>query len=210
MLNGETPPESGLFFFEVERAPVSLQANPNKKMEFKEFITSKLEKVSFMLTGDIKISIEWFIHEKKRYETSSSADIDNIIKPLMDSLCGPQGIMVDDNQVQSVNCHWLDYHDLEKEKIVITVEFFPTDFVLKEGLFFVEVDKNLYMPLWESLDKKAQKAMVELYEQGIKIRDMMVANAGFDYYSAKSVMAGQRVFHKGRLEGFVLKKKTEV
>lgn len=209
MLDGERPSEDGRFSFEIKRPPVSLQAKSDKRSEFKEFVVEQLKSVSFLLSGDVKISIEWYTHEQKRCETTASADIDNIIKPLLDSLCGPNGIMIDDNQVQSIGCNWFDYDDPENEKLVVVVEFSPSDFVLKEGLFFVNVHQHLYMPLWESLDKKAQKLMAESFVKMLEIREQMVA-AGVDYYQAKAVMSVQRVFHKGRLDGFVLKDKSEL
>lgn len=209
MLNGENPSEDGRFSFEIKRSPVSLQAKPDRKSEFKEFVVEQLKSVSFLLSGDVKVSIEWYTHEQKRYETSASADIDNIIKPLLDALCGPNGIMIDDNQVQSICCNWFDYDDTENEKIIVKVEFSPSDFVLKEGLFFINVHQHLYMPLWESLDKKAQQLMVDSFVKMLKIREEMVA-AGIDYYQGKAVMSVQRVFHKGRLDGFVLKDKSEL
>ena len=188
---------------------MSLQAKSDRRSEFKEFAVEELKSVSFLLSGDVKISIEWYSHEQKRYETTASADIDNIIKPLLDSLCGPDGIMIDDNQVQSIGCNWFDYDDIENEKLVVVVEFSPSEFVLKEGLFFVNVHQHLYMPLWESLDKKAQKLMAESFVKMIEIREQMVA-VGIDYYQAKAVMSVQRVFHKWRLDGFVLKDKSEL
>lgn len=111
------------------------KAKSDRRSEFKEFVVEELKSVSFLLSGDVKISIEWYSHEQKRYETTASTDIDNIIKPLLDSLCGPDGIMIDDNQVQSIDCNWFDYDDIENEKLVVVVEFSPSEFVLKEGFF---------------------------------------------------------------------------
>ncbi|MCI5130534.1 MAG: RusA family crossover junction endodeoxyribonuclease [Candidatus Electrothrix sp. EH2] len=74
---------------------------------------------------------------KKRYETDTSADIDNIIKPLLDSLCGPSGILIDDNQVQCVTCYWLDTSDYESEKINISIDYIDDEYISKEGLIFI-------------------------------------------------------------------------
>ncbi|HAS6887689.1 TPA: RusA family crossover junction endodeoxyribonuclease, partial [Vibrio parahaemolyticus] len=147
--------------------------------------------------------------EQKRYETSTSADIDNIIKPLLDAFCGPEGIMIDDNQVQSVTCNWIDYHNTEKERLVVTVKYIPDDIVIKEGLFFVDVGDNLYMPLFDYLTPEIKKLMLSMYEKMVDARNQMM-EAGLDYYSTKGIMSVQRVFHKGRLEGFVLKSKEEL
>ncbi len=209
MLKGNKPSSTGSEIIEIERAPVSLQANSTRKREFKEYVASLLTESKYLLSGDVQIHIDWYIHEQKRYETSTSADIDNIIKPLLDAFCGPEGIMIDDNQVQSVTCNWIDYHDTEKERLVVTVKYIPDDIVIKEGLFFVDVGDNLYMPLFDYLTPEIKKLMLSMYEKMVDARNQMM-EAGLDYYSTKGIMSVQRVFHKGRLEGFVLKSKEEL
>ncbi len=208
MLNGEKPVD-GQLVIEIEKPPVSLQAKSTRKNELKDFVVNKLKDARYFLSGDVKISIDWYVHEQKRYETSSSADIDNIIKPLLDSLCGPQGIIIDDNQVQSITCSWMDCYDYENEKLIIDVGFLPSDFIPKNGLFFVNVYGDLYMPLWESWDKKTQNQLVDSLKERLLLRHQMLLKSGIDYYDsrAKNMMPVQRVFHKGRLNGFTLKDK---
>jgi Holliday junction resolvase RusA-like endonuclease len=138
-LNGKKPPQCGHIKFEVDKSPVSLQAKPNKKNDLKKFIYRLLKDAEYFLTGDVKIEIEWHVHEQKRYEADTSADIDNIIKPLLDSLCGPSGILIDDNQVQCVTCSWLDVYDFESEKIYISINYLDDEFIAKEGLIFINV-----------------------------------------------------------------------
>ena len=53
--------------------------------------------------------IEWTVHEQDRYESDAAPDVDNILKPLLDGLCGPEGVLIDDCQVQAVDCRWIDW-----------------------------------------------------------------------------------------------------
>ena len=98
----ENPPESGEIKFIIDRPPVSLQSKGNRKKKFKEHVAAKVDTAGFLLSGDVSVRIQWSVHEQKRYETCTSADVDNIVKPLLDAICGPKGILIDDNQVQAV------------------------------------------------------------------------------------------------------------
>lgn len=80
------PPEYGEIVFEVGRSPVSLQSKSAKKREFKDFVSSIVKGTGFLLSGDVKIIIEWRVTEQHRYEHSSAYDVDNIVKPLLDSI----------------------------------------------------------------------------------------------------------------------------
>lgn len=61
----------------------------------------------FLMTHDIEVTLTWFISEKDRYQTHMVSDLDNVIKPLLDAATGPEGIMIDDNQVQSIRASWM-------------------------------------------------------------------------------------------------------
>ncbi len=180
---------------------MSLQAKRNKKDDLKEFILKVLEEAQYFLTGDVKIEIEWHVHEQKRYETDTSADIDNIIKPLLDSLCGPSGILIDDNQVQCVTCSWLDTYDYESEKIYISVNYMNDEFISKEGLVFINVENNLCLPFNEKNPAEVQKIILKQWLNMFSTKNELISH-GLGYYDAQGVMPIQRVFHKSRLNSF--------
>lgn len=209
MLAGNKPNEWGCLEFEINKAPVSLQANSAKRTEFKNHIISLVQNAKYLLSGDIKVFIEWHVHEQKRYETSSSADVDNIIKPLLDALTGPKGIMIDDSQVQTISCNWIDSYSYAIERIVVNVEYSPDEFLPKEGLVFVKVQEHLYMPFSENLPEDSMMSKLDIFEKMFSLRNELIEK-GNDYYSAKMVMSVQRVFHKGRLGGFFLKTREEL
>jgi Holliday junction resolvase RusA-like endonuclease len=100
---------SGELVLQLPIEPVSLQASRKKK----ELITSEIRSVtsefSFILVEDVQIDILWQIREQDRYESNSSPDVDNILKPILDALCGLSGVLIDDCQVQAISCHWIDW-----------------------------------------------------------------------------------------------------
>jgi len=198
---GKEPPEFGCIEFWVDRQPVSLQAKGDKKREFKEFVSVIIKSAGFLLTGDIEIRIEWHIHEQKRYETDTSADTDNIIKPLIDALCGPSGIMIDDNQVQCITCLWIDSYQYDSEKIKITIKYFDDEFISKKGLVFINMGNNLCLPLCESNSQIVQNIIIDTWQQMFVAKKNLLSQ-GLDYYGAKGVMPIQRVFHKSRITEF--------
>ena len=101
---GIEPPQSNNLSIVIDLPPVSLQATGESKRAFIRKVREQCSCYSFLLTSDVQIGVTWHIHEQERYETDRSPDVDNILKPLLDGLCGPEGILIDDNQVQSISC----------------------------------------------------------------------------------------------------------
>lgn len=196
---GKEPPEFQITF-SLPISPVSLQTKGKRKRELKDLILSLTKPAGFLLSGDIKIEIEWFIHEQTRYESNKSPDIDNIVKPILDCLTGPQGIIVDDCQVQTITCYWIDWA-IKSERINIKIEYLSDEWVSKDGLKFVLVKNNLCMPIHTNLGYDVIKIFLDTYEMMFNTRDKLLEHTK-DYYSSNLVMSVQRVFHKSRLIGF--------
>ncbi|MBE9108672.1 RusA family crossover junction endodeoxyribonuclease [Nodosilinea sp. LEGE 07298] len=194
----------------INENPVSLQASRRRK----DIVTSAIHKITskceFILTDDVQIYIEWWIHEQDRYESDSSADVDNIIKPILDAISGPDGILIDDCQVQAVDCRWLDFFSVE-QKINIRIKMFDRDgWLLKDGLFFVHMGNGLCYPTW--MDKENPEntlSVVEQMEIMLLSRDKVLDKKG-DYYLARGLMSVQRIFHISRAKGFPIFKIEEI
>ncbi len=198
---GEQPPYSGEISFAINRKPVSLQSNSRTKLAFKEHIKEIVNNPGYLLSGDIKIIIKWNISEEERYETSMAADVDNIIKPLQDSLAGPNGIFVDDTQVQSVECSWRDCFQHCHEFLDITITYSNDEYLTKNGLVFIEFENKICLPTWKNMGIQSQRIQIEAYERMINTRNEL-RNQGLSYHDSRSVMPIQRVFHKNRIKDF--------
>jgi Holliday junction resolvase RusA-like endonuclease len=92
------PPEKATIQI-VGPTPVSFRAKREDKELIEKAIEVQLREIPWICTEDITIRIEWMINNRERYETDRTPDADNIIKPILDSLCGPDGVIVDDCQV---------------------------------------------------------------------------------------------------------------
>jgi len=204
--------ESGELYINVDREPVSLQARPFRKVEFKDFVKNLIKDIDTLYSGDVKIIITWHIHEELRYEKDSTADLDNIIKPLQDALCGINGIMIDDNQVQSLDCIWLDSYQKDLQFLEVEIKsLIIDDYIDKEDLYFVNFN-NLCLPI--SLKEKESKKeflvkCIEMWEGMINLRNKAI-DEGISYYDAKGVLPIQRIFHKSRILDFPIKSKDEI
>ena len=78
---------------QVPLSPVRFKASRSRKNILTRSIRQQTMRARYIFTGDVKLDIEWMVHEKDRYESPRSPDIDNILKPIIDSLEGPDGIV---------------------------------------------------------------------------------------------------------------------
>jgi Holliday junction resolvase RusA-like endonuclease len=197
--NLNEPPEYGELTMSFSLEPVSLQSSSIKKEFVKSQIKNKTQSIKYLLSGDVKIEIQWLLHEQQRYESPDSPDMDNIIKPILDGLSGPDGILIDDCQVQTVGSHWIDW--TKKEHLInIYIKYIPDDYVMKEGLIFVNIDNNLYMPFNRNTPFFANMIILEQIRKMNDLKNEVLEKTG-DYYQAKMFNSIQRVFHKSRIYG---------
>ncbi len=195
--NLNEPPEFGELNFSFDFEPVSLQSNSTKREYVKEEIRKVTKTLNYLLSGDVKVEIQWLVHEQERYESANAPDMDNIIKPILDGLSGPEGVLIDDCQVQTVGSHWIDWTKKE-HKINISIRYIPDDYVSKTNLIFVNLGNNLFIPLQTNLPRKAKEIIIEMLEKGMNLRELILQETG-DYYQAKLAMSIQRIFHKSRI-----------
>ena len=195
--NLNEPPIFGELNFSFDFEPVSLQSNVEKKEYVKREIRKITSPLNYLLSGDVKIEIQWLVHEQDRYENARTPDMDNIIKPILDGLTGADGVLIDDCQVQTIGSHWIDWTKKEHQ-INISIRYSPDDFVAKRNLIFVNIGKNLFFPVHLDSPWKAKEIIIDRLEEMMNLREKMLIEAE-DYYQAKSVMSIQRIFHKSRI-----------
>lgn len=195
--NLDEPPEFGELTFSFNFEPVSLQSNSAKREFVKQEIRKATSSLNYLLSGDVKVEIQWLVHEQERYESANAPDMDNIIKPILDGLSGPDGVLIDDCQVQTIGSHWIDWTKHEHQ-INISIRYISDDYVPKKNLFFVNLGSNLFMPMHSDLPWKAKELIVDHLERGMNLRNETLSKTG-NYYQAKLFMSIQRLFHKSRV-----------
>lgn len=198
----EEPPEFGLIEFTADVTPVSLQAPGERRRRLQEKVREIVRSVKYLLTGEVQINIEWFLHEKERYESVSSPDVDNVIKPLLDAISGPDGLIINDCQVQAVTCHWVDWVRNDQQ-LIFQVRFMPDLWVHKERLKFVHFGKGLCFPLEGNVPEKEKSMLVQMVQKMLTARDKLDSE-GIDYYQSRIVLPAQKFFHRARLRGFAV------
>ncbi|WP_420128259.1 RusA family crossover junction endodeoxyribonuclease [Longimicrobium sp.] len=199
MLPLDVPPEHGVITFDVAVAPVSLQSTGARKAGVVSAVRACVSGCEYLLGGDVKIAIQWQISERARYESDSAADVDNIVKPILDALSGPDGIMVDDCQVQELTCYWTGgYADPETEQISIELRFEPGAYLRKSGLLFLRVENGLYFPIHDDVDPRAILYLAEHLIRRFQIPRELTA-IGIDPQQAHITLPIQRVFHRSKL-----------
>lgn len=201
--------EEGEIYLDIDVSPVTLQCkNTKRKDNLKKAVRSALSHLDYVLSGDVTFHLTWQLHEQKRLETSSSSDLDNILKPLIDSCCGINGVLIDDNQLDDVHVQWVNYYDYTNDKVIITLNFNPNETVPKAGLVFVEIDKDLYLPItkYETLAERVEA--FDYLQTKYLTRKSAIEIEGYSRATRRKNKM-QRVFHKGRLCEYTMLNKKD-
>jgi Holliday junction resolvase RusA-like endonuclease len=193
----EVDEDSGELTFLIRSAPVSLQATPERKEALRNLIRDQTSSCAYLITGDVQIGIEWLLSERRRYESHVSPDVDNVLKPTLDALCGPNGVLIDDCQVQAVSCRWIDW-TREEEQFEIRLRFFPDERVSKVGVVFVHMGQSLCFPFDKDMPPLALMIVVNMVVGLFDSKDELVRR-GIDYQTASRVMPVQRLFNRSRI-----------
>jgi Holliday junction resolvase RusA-like endonuclease len=195
------PSPDGVTRLNVNVSPASSQSNSTRKNAVISMIRAITSQIGVILTGDVKIEIAWYINEDERYETDRSADTDNIIKPIVDALTGPSGIVVNDCQIQSVLCYWLDRFKIP-EHIEIEMRYEPDVlFFKKDSLSFINIKKGLCLPIDTSLKPDGLRLFLDISEIQLHGKDELLSK-GCNPSTARGVLPIQRIFHISRCHGF--------
>lgn len=177
---------------------VSLQSSSAKKAAIQALIKSYTKPSTFILTGNVSVSITWFLSNQQHYENDSPPDVDNIMKPILDALCGIDGVMVDDTQIISVDCSWIDW-ERDDQKLHIEIDFVDDlNIYPKDGLVFIRFFKALcyYVSISHSpaADLLTSKRIEAMYNKYFTIRDKEK-----NYYAGIEIKPAQRLFHFSKI-----------
>ncbi|MER7950492.1 RusA family crossover junction endodeoxyribonuclease [Streptomyces sp. NPDC096079] len=180
--------------------PVSLQADPLRKAGFKQALASAVQRATVgVFTHDVEVSLVWFVEESRRYRTHLVADLDNVMKPLLDAVTGADGIMIDDNQIQSIRASWTTPGPRSGFELQFTA-LMRDEYVSREGLSFVEfsADRCYLLP---GVDRAVQSEFVGAYRAALEAYGRML-DEGIAESDARGVLPLARPFPRARLGRF--------
>ncbi len=187
------------FKIEANVRVVSSQGSSAAKAILRESLRALTSQCPFLITSDVQIDIEWRVPSQHRYESDGTADVDNIIKPILDAISGPDGIMVNDCQLQAVQSYWLDSHP--RHSVAVSVDTFDGSLYAKRDLVFFEVMSRLFFPMDDSLPPDFIERSLTHIEAMVAARRTAEA-AEMSYEAANSLMPFQRLFHRTRVSEF--------
>jgi Holliday junction resolvase RusA-like endonuclease len=158
------PPLDGIISLKIFKEPISLQTKGNKRKELKKIILESLEKIEFCIASDVAVEIIWIINEWERIKSSSTPDVDNIIKPILDAISGIDGILIDDSQIKEVNCKW-EHSDFVDVYLMIKIKMLGKAYFKRNDIFFLEYDDKICIPFDRSNKKANNITLANFYQE---------------------------------------------
>lgn len=182
--------------FRIYSAPVSFQSSGKKKTAIVGAIKDLTRKLEYIITGDVRVMITCHSPEQVRFEHDCMYDMDNVIKPILDGICGPEGLICDDCQVEYISNHWMDH--VESEYFDVKIDYVYNEFMPKHGIVFVNIDRALCYPLLvEKRNIDVVKSLQVMHEEKNKLM-----SEGALYGDCYEFIPLQRVFHKSKISKF--------
>jgi len=153
------PPDKEVMEFHGPK-PISFRRSKKDLQLITEFIECQTAEIPWICTEDISIRIEWMINDRDRYESDSVPDLDNIVKPILDSLCGQKGIIIDDCQVVDFSASCLGGWDPGRNCFHLhfnlpTAGLFDNyGCIPRTELIFVDIGDNLFVPVNRKIESE--------------------------------------------------------
>lgn len=186
----------------LPREPVSQGADARKRRGLITDLQRLTTQVPWMYTGDVSVVIEWTVHVRWRYESDRAADVDNIVKPLLDGISGPDGVLIDDTQVNHVAVNWTTWARADRQHLKIDVRSLDQGLYQQKGFPLVEMRPPLCLPMPTlSGDPEARRILCSLVQTQFDGYDELQAR-GVPWEVAGSILPIQRPFHRNKLRGF--------
>jgi Holliday junction resolvase RusA-like endonuclease len=125
-LNWDQMFENSEIIINIDIDPVSVQNSSKLKNIFKKKMHNILMQSPYIISNTCFISIEYYCNYYKRYKNYGSYDLDNIVKPILDSLNGINGLIIDDCLFDRVDINWIDKNDNDELEIRV---YYPCELI---------------------------------------------------------------------------------
>jgi Holliday junction resolvase RusA-like endonuclease len=172
--------------------PVSFQNKPNDKNIFKNKVHLLTKGSPYIITNTCFIEIDYYCQYYKRYKNHGAYDIDNIIKPILDSLSGNNGIIIDDCLFDRVDINWIDKNGDDEIKIRI---YSPIIFYAKKEKLIIYKNNNWCFPFSGNNNiSEVIGSLKKYFEVWNKIQN------NSDYYKYTNILPIQRFIPYNKLK----------
>jgi Holliday junction resolvase RusA-like endonuclease len=183
--------------------PVSLQGSSEARTRLREMVQEQTQRLDLHLTGEVELQVEWLLHEKHRWDTPGvlrSPDLDNIVKPVLDGLCGPRGVLIDDCQLQTLMCTWIDWPNEAEQQLSLRLRPLMVDESVSGGpIIGLEMSDG---PCWvttDDLPPEIHMRMLDFVRTSREVYEEMLGQ-GVPPQDAKYFLPAARRFHRRQLE----------
>jgi Holliday junction resolvase RusA-like endonuclease len=171
--------------------PVSIQNKQENKDKLKHKIHKITDKSMYILTDTCFIDIDYFCNYYKRYKNHGSYDIDNIIKPILDSLNGMEGLIIDDYLFDRVSVNWIDKND--EDDLQLRIYYQELSYVEKNELIIYK-NNNWCFPFTNKDKEDVIKVVKGYFDIWNKIQN------GNDYLKYRGYLPLQRFIPYNKLK----------
>lgn len=151
------PGGDGQLAFRVRVEPVSLQARKTARAAFDQQLARALSAYDFVIDSQVTITVRQWAAPRRRWESNTDPDLDNWLKPLIDSLVGADRIIVDDSLIRSIEVTWGE-GAVAESVLDIRLEFDAEHRLDKKDLRYIQFPDGLCFPLPGSLIGEAVEA----------------------------------------------------
>lgn len=197
---GLAPPPFGSLGVEILGSPASVQSSKVVRDKYLSRIKEKLSCYRYVLTGSLNLEIVWLVSAKSRHETDAKADIDNCLKPIIDAFTGPDGLFINDCQLQGLYICWRPSDSLS-ERLLFEFRFDADQWCGKERLAFLVLDRALCCPVDMAWPKVVREEWVSAMRAG-KSYKTKLEELGVPYLAVAGMLGGSQPFHRTRTAGF--------
>lgn len=170
-----------------------MQNKNQDKIRLKEEIQAITKISEYIITNTCWINIEYYCRHVNRLKNPGVYDIDNIVKPILDSLVGQNGLIIDDVLVDRVTVNWIDTpHD---DHFEIQIEYPMLDYLHKSDLVFFKSKSGWCFPTFKRDNNQDSKALIQRYFDiwnSIKTED--------DYYNVVSTLPIQKFIYYSKIK----------
>lgn len=149
----------------IESSPVSAQNKNEVKQEFKSDVHNITAQCEYIITSTCWIAIDYYCQHIKRMKNPGVYDIDNIIKPILDSLVGLNGVLIDDVILDRVTVNWID--TLDDDYLEIEIQYPDLLYMKKSELVFIKSNSGWCFPTNQSIANDASFTKLSLFNNSI-------------------------------------------
>lgn len=183
--------ENGSLVFDVHFKPASIQNKKEKKDILKEEIHKITTSSEYIITSTCWIAIDYYCKHINRLKYPGVYDIDNIIKPIVDSLIGYEGLLIDDVIVDRVTVNWIDTQ--QEDYFEVYIEYPDLLYSLKSDFICVKSKSGWCFPT----SVKIIQICPDLVKKYLGVWDSIKSEE--DYYKNRHILPIQLFIYQNKI-----------